>query len=72
MGKHSTDSLSLTETLDKYAKFLVALGGALGATTAQIAVQGTPQTFGEWLTIAIYFVTAVAVRQVPNKEKNVL
>lgn len=74
MGDHSAKTQTVVATIQKYAKFIVALVGAIAATAAQVGISGTPTTTGEWATIGIYFLTALSVRQVPNKEtkKNVV
>jgi hypothetical protein len=67
MGEHAAPEVPAS--WQKYAKFIVALAGAITATAAQIGLTGVPTTWEDWFTIAIYFVTAATVRQVPNKDK---
>lgn len=80
MGKHAhpdtapmpvvvVPKTTFWEKLDKYAKFMVALAGALAATGAQVGLVGTPNSWQDWVQIGIYFLTAAGVHTVPNKEK---
>jgi hypothetical protein len=68
VGEHNKRKLSVWQRLDNYAKFLVALAGALMATAAQLGIMGVPNTWQEWGQIAVYYITAAGVRQTENKD----
>ena len=69
MGRHLKPDQAFIDKVKVYAKFIVAVAGAVGATATQIGIDGVPQTWQQWVPIGLYFLTALGVRQVPNEEK---
>lgn len=68
VGKHSRIKLATLQRLARYKKFIVSVIGAIAAASTQIGIVGVPNTWEEWLQIAIYFATAGGVYQVKNKK----
>lgn len=56
----------MTSTLPHYSKFIVAIVGAVATAVSEGLV---PEDWNSYLTVAIVFLTALGVYQVPNEEK---
>jgi hypothetical protein len=69
MGEHAKAEKAPSR-IRGYAKFVVALGGAVSAGATTLTLSDGPLTWQDWLNTAIAFGTALGVFGVSNEGKD--